>query len=90
MVLVWGYDRAGDWLTLFTYDSNFPSRDDITLRLDFSYSGSDWQITTSGTDGPIAGSIQGLFRVPYGAPEPPRSTSDSLAFIGANARSVSD
>ena len=36
VVLVWGYDRAGDRLTLYTYDSNFPGRDDITLRLDLS------------------------------------------------------
>ena len=71
VVLVWGYDRAGDRLTLYTYDSNFPGRDDITLRLDLSSHGPDTPITTNGTDGPTAGCLRGLFRVPYQSANPP-------------------
>lgn len=65
VVLVWGYERAADRLTLFTYDSNFPGRDDITLRLDLSSHGPGAPITTNGTDGPTAGCLRGFFRVPY-------------------------
>ncbi|QRM36009.1 hypothetical protein [Microvirga sp. VF16] len=64
VVLVWGYDCDGDQLTLYIYDSNFPGRDDITVRLNLSSRGSDRQITTNGTDGPTAGSIRGFFRLP--------------------------
>jgi hypothetical protein len=82
VVLVWGYDRDGDWLTLYTYDSNFPGRDDITLRLDLSSSGSDTQITTNGTDGPTAGRLRGFFRLPYRYADPPLTQSDGLTLIG--------
>jgi hypothetical protein len=83
VVLVWGYDRAGDRLTLYTYDSNFPGRDDIAICLDLSSSGFDAQITTNGTDGPAAGCVRGLFRVPYRSADPPRSTLDGLDLVGA-------
>jgi hypothetical protein len=59
------YVRVDDWLTLYTSDSNFPGRDDITLRLNLNSSGHDRKITTNGTDGPTAGSIRGFFQVPY-------------------------
>ena len=36
VVLVWGYEAHGDILTLRTYDSNFPGRDDILIQLDSS------------------------------------------------------
>jgi hypothetical protein len=52
VVLVWGYERAGDWLTLYTYDSNFPGLDEITIRLNLSSVGRDRKIMTNGTDGP--------------------------------------
>jgi hypothetical protein len=71
-VLVWGYERAGDWLTLYTYDSNFPGRDDITLRLNLNPSGHDRKIKTNGTDGPMAGCVRGFFRVPYRYANPPQ------------------
>jgi hypothetical protein len=86
VVLVWGYDRAGDRLTLYTYDSNFPGRDDITLRLDLSSSGPDRQITTNGTDGPTAGCLRGFFRVPYRYADPPQVSSAGLALVGATQR----
>jgi hypothetical protein len=70
VVLVWGYERAGDWLTLSTYDSNFPGRDDIILRLDLSSSGPGTQITTNGTAGPTVGCVRGFFRVPYRYADP--------------------
>jgi hypothetical protein len=65
VVLVWGYERDGDRVTLHTYDSNFPGRDDITIRLDLGSSGRDRPITTNGTCGPRAGCIRGFLRVPY-------------------------
>jgi hypothetical protein len=83
VVLVWGYHRDGDRLTLYTYDSNFPGRDDITLRLDLGSSGSNTQITTNGTDGPTAGCLRGFFRVPYRYADPPGLTSDGLDLLGA-------
>jgi hypothetical protein len=83
VVLVWGYDHAGDRLTLYTYDSNFPGQDDIAIRLDLSSNGPDTQITTNGTDGPTAGCLRGLFRVPYRSADPPRSTLDGLDLVGA-------
>jgi hypothetical protein len=86
VVLVWGYDRAGDRLTLSTYDSNFPGRDDITIRLDLSSSGAGTQITTNGTDGPMAGRIRGFFRVPYRSADPPRLTLDGLALVGTSPK----
>ncbi|MBL0408416.1 hypothetical protein JKG68_31610 [Microvirga aerilata] len=52
-------------MNLYTYDSNFPGRNDITVRLDLSSSDSGRQITTNGTDGLTAGCLQSLFRVPY-------------------------
>ena len=85
-VLVWGYERAGDRLTLYTYDSNFPGRDDITLRLDLSSHGPGTPITTNGTDGPTAGCLRGLFRVPYRSANPPWSTSDGQNLVGANRK----
>jgi hypothetical protein len=72
VVLVWGYDWAADQLILYTYDSNFPGRDDITVRLDLSSRGSDMEITTNGTDGPKAGCLRGFFRVSYRSADPPR------------------
>ena len=35
-VMAYGYDVAGDELTLYIYDPNFLQRDDITLKLDLS------------------------------------------------------
>jgi hypothetical protein len=61
VVLVWGYERGAE-LTLHTYDSNFPGRDDITIRLDLDGAK---LIATNGTDGPILGHIRGLLRLPY-------------------------
>jgi hypothetical protein len=86
VVLVWGYERAGDWLTLYTYDSNFPGRDDITLRLNLNPSGHDRKITTNGTDGPTAGCVRGFFRVPYRYANPPQVSSDGLGLVGATQR----
>jgi hypothetical protein len=71
VVLVWGYDLDGDRLTLYTYDSNFPGRDDITLRLDLRSSPSAGPIWTNGTSGPKAHRIRGFFRVPYEAADLP-------------------
>ena len=76
VVLVWGYARAGDRLTLCTYDRNFPGRDDIVIRLDLGSRRPDEQITTNGTDGPTAGRLRGLFRVPYRSADALRPTSD--------------
>jgi hypothetical protein len=70
VVLVWGYECDGDRVTLYTYDSNFPGRDDISIRLDLGSSGRDTQITTNGTCGPKAGYIRGFFRVPYRYADP--------------------
>jgi hypothetical protein len=86
VVLVWGYERGGDRLTLYTYDSNFPGRDDITLRLDLSPSRPDTRITTNGTDGPTAGCLRGLFRVPYRSADPLWSTADGQDLVGANRK----
>ena len=71
VVLVWGYVLDGDRLTLYTYDSNFPSRDDITLRLDLRFGPSARPIWTNGTSGPKAHRIRGFFRVPYEYADPP-------------------
>ncbi|WP_162820705.1 hypothetical protein [Microvirga calopogonii] len=84
VVLVWEYERVGDCLTFYTYDSNFPGRDDITLRLDLSSHGPDTPITTNGTDGPTAGCLRGFFRVPYRSANPAWSTSAGLDLGGAN------
>jgi hypothetical protein len=65
VALVWEYDQAGDCLTLYTYDSNFPGRDDTAIRLDLGSNGPDMQITANGTDGPTAGCVRGHFRVTY-------------------------
>jgi hypothetical protein len=70
VVLVWGYECDGDRVTLYTYDSNFPGRDDITIRVDLRSSGRDMQITTNGTCGPKVGCIRGFFRVPYRYADP--------------------
>ncbi len=71
VVLVWGYDLNGDRLTLYTYDSNFPGRDDIALRLDLRSGHSARPIWTNRTSGPKAHRIRGFFRVPYEAADPP-------------------
>jgi hypothetical protein len=86
VVLVWGYERAGDWLTLYTYDCNFPGRDDITLRLNLNSSGHDRKITTNGTDGPTAGCVRGFFRVPYRYANPLQVSSDGPGLVGATQR----
>ena len=70
VVLVWGYEHDGDRLTLYTYDSNFPGRDNITIHLDLSSSRPDMQIMTNGTQGPKPGCIRGFFRVPYRYADP--------------------
>jgi hypothetical protein len=69
VALVWGYDRNGSQLTLRTYDSNFPGRDDITIRLDLDPSLA-MAIATNGTHGPRPSCIRGLFRVPYRPADP--------------------
>lgn len=60
-VLAWGYDLAGDVLTLRIYDPNRPGDDDVTLSLDVSDPGSDATPTWSRPDAPVAA----FFRAPY-------------------------
>jgi hypothetical protein len=80
------YVRVDDWLTLYTSDSNFPGRDDITLRLNLNSSGHDRKITTNGTDGPTAGCVRGFFRVPYRYANPLQVSSDGPGLVGATQR----
>ncbi|MEU7691688.1 NBR1-Ig-like domain-containing protein [Microbispora hainanensis] len=65
VVLVWGYERHGDLLTLRTYDCNFPGHDDIVIQMDMSSPTPAKTITTNGTHGPNSGQIRGFFRLPY-------------------------
>ncbi len=68
--LVWGYERAGDILTLHVYDCNNPNRDDIVIQLDVSSPTPAKTITTNGTAGPAAGTIRGFFPLPYTHADP--------------------
>lgn len=70
VVLVWGYERVGDVLTLHTYDSNFPGRDDIIIELDISAPAPVKPIRTNGTAGPGPDTIRGFFRLPYSHADP--------------------
>lgn len=70
VVLVWGYERHGDVLTLRTYDCNFQGRDDIVIELDISSPVPAKTITTNGTSGPAAAQVRGLFRLPYAHADP--------------------
>jgi hypothetical protein len=79
VVLVWGYELVGDALTLHTYDSNFPGRDDIVLRLDISASTPAKPITTNGTAGPRPDTIRGFFRLPYSHADPAPAYVDDAA-----------
>lgn len=60
-VLAWGYDLAGDLLTLCIYDPNWPGDDEVTLGLDLSDPGGDAAPTWSRPDGPVLA----FFRAPY-------------------------
>jgi hypothetical protein len=83
--LVWGYEQAGDILTLHTYDCNRPNRDDIVIQLDISSPVPAKTISTNGTqnlDRP--GTIRGLFRLPYQHRDPsPAYIDDANAAITA-------
>ncbi|MDL2079000.1 NBR1-Ig-like domain-containing protein [Streptomyces sp. GXMU-J15] len=79
VVLVWGYERHGDILTLRTYDCNAPGRDDIVIRLDVSSHRPAKTISTNGTDG-APGRIRGFFRLPYTHVDPAPAYIDG-AFV---------
>lgn len=96
VVLVWGYERHGDVLTLRTYDCNRPSRDDIVIQLDISSHRPAKTITTNGTAGDVPGQIRGFFRIPYTPADPGpayiegasvRVTGPPPTPMGAGARS---
>lgn len=70
VVLVWGYERHGDVLTLRVYDCNEPGKDDIVIQLDISSHRPAKSITTNGTDGEVPGQIRGFFRIPYAPADP--------------------
>jgi hypothetical protein len=70
VVLVWGYDLAGETLTLRTYDCNRPGRDDIVISLDVDAPKPAKVISTNGTDGAVGGQIRGFFQLPYQHADP--------------------
>jgi len=71
VVLVWGYERHGDMLTLHTYDCNNEDRDDITIQLDIGSPTPAKPIITNGTESPSApGQIRAFFRLPYTHADP--------------------
>lgn len=70
VVLVWGYERHGDVLTLRTYDCNIPNSDDIVIQLDISSPVPAKTITTNGTGVGTTGQIRGFFRLPYTHADP--------------------
>ncbi len=73
-VLAWGYDLAGDLLTLRIYDPNWPGDDGVTLGLDVSDPGSDATPTWSHPDGVVVA----FFRAPYRPARPIPSPAPSL------------
>jgi hypothetical protein len=80
VVLVWGYELAGTALTLHTYDSNLPGRDDIVIQLDLDARVKP--ITTNGTAGPGPHTIRGFFRLPYSHADPaPAYVDDAAASV---------
>jgi Ig-like domain from next to BRCA1 gene len=83
VVLVWGYERSGDILTLRTYDSNLPGDDDIVVQLDISSPTAVRTITTNGTDGPEAGTVRGFFRLEYQHRDPSPAYVDDAAVVVA-------
>jgi hypothetical protein len=84
VVLVWGYERHGDVLTLRTYDCNFQGRDDIVIELDISSPTPAKTITTNGTSGPTPGQIRGFFRLPYTHTDPsPAYIDDAVVAVAA-------
>lgn len=79
VVLVWGYERHGDVLTLRTYDCNAPGRDDIVIQLDISSPRPAKTITTNGTAGNVPGRIRGFFRIPYAPADPAPAYNDGAS-----------
>lgn len=80
VVLVWGYERHGDILTLHTYDCNFEGRDDITIALDISATSPARTISTNGTDNAAKpGTIRGFFRLPYVHADPASAYIDDAS-----------
>ncbi|WP_141204627.1 hypothetical protein [Streptomyces griseorubiginosus] len=95
VVLIWGYERHGDVLTLRTYDCNQPMRDDIVIQLDISSHRPAKTITTNGTSD-ADGRIRGFFRIPYTPADPSPCYIDAASVrvtgpppvpMGAGARS---
>lgn len=82
VVLVWGYELAGQVLTLHTYDSNYPGRDDIVIELDLSAPAAARPITTNGTTGPGRETIRGFLRLPYSHADPaPAYVDDAVVCV---------
>jgi hypothetical protein len=84
VVLVWGYERHGDLLTLRTYDCNCPGRDDIVIQLDISSATPAKIITTNGT-GNIGdpGHVRGFFRLPYTHADPSPAYIDDGSVVAS-------
>jgi hypothetical protein len=85
VVLVWGYERHGDIMTLHTYDCNFQGRDDIHISLDISSTTPAKTITTNGTDSAISGQIRGFFRLPYTHADPSPAYIDDATVTASMA-----
>jgi hypothetical protein len=83
VVLVWGYERHGDILTLRTYDPNRPGRDDIVIRIDVGSPAPARDITTNGTDmAGKPGEIRGFFRLSYEHRDPaPAYIDDGMVTV---------